>query len=91
MQIVVPSTLSSAKAVKQSLHAVAATASSMLESSTERPVTVLPTPSFADSLQLERGAYAVVLATFQTERTAYEQVDVMRQAGIEAFLWPVFM
>jgi nucleoid DNA-binding protein len=91
LQIVVPSTVSSAKAVKQSLHAVAATASSMLESSTERPVTVLPTPSFADSLQLERGAYAVVLATFQTERTAYEQVAVMRQAGIEAFVWPVFM
>lgn len=45
----------------------------------------------ADSIVLVKGDYVIVLATFQTERTASNELVPLRSAGIVAFIWPAFV
>ncbi len=45
----------------------------------------------ADSLVLVQGDYALVLATFESEKRAIKELAPLRSAGINAFLWPAYM
>jgi len=45
----------------------------------------------ADSLVLVKGDYAIVLATFETEKRAHQQITPLRSSGIKAFVWPTSM
>ena len=45
----------------------------------------------ADSLVLVKGDYAIVLATFETEKRAHQQIAPLRSSGIKAFVWPTSM
>ena len=45
----------------------------------------------ADSLVLVKGDYAIVLATFETEKRAHQQIASLRSSGIKAFVWPTSM
>lgn len=45
----------------------------------------------ADSLLLVQGDYAIVLATFESEKRAIKELVPFRSAGIHAFLWPASM
>jgi len=45
----------------------------------------------ADSLVLVQGDYALVLATFESEKRALKELSPFRSAGINAFLWPAYM
>jgi nucleoid DNA-binding protein len=45
----------------------------------------------ADSLVLVQGDYAIVLATFESEKRALKELLPLRSAGINAFVWPAFM
>jgi len=45
----------------------------------------------ADSLVLQKGDYAIVLATFESEKRAFVELAPLRSAGINAFLWPASM
>ena len=47
--------------------------------------------ALADSLVLVKGDYAIVLATFESERRAFRELAPLRSAGIHAFLWPASM
>ncbi|MEI7748687.1 MAG: SPOR domain-containing protein [Chlorobiaceae bacterium] len=44
-----------------------------------------------DSLVLVKGDYAIVLATFETEKRAHQQITPLRSSGIKAFVWPTSM
>jgi len=44
-----------------------------------------------DSLKLFKGDYAIVLATFKTEKGAHQQLVPLRSSGIKAFVWPSSM
>jgi len=45
----------------------------------------------ADSLVLVKGDYAIVLATFETEKRAHKELAPLRSSGINAFVWPTSM
>ena len=52
---------------------------------------VTPTGGVADSLVLVKGDYAIVLATFETEKRAHKELAPLRSSGINAFVWPTSM
>ncbi len=53
-----------------------------------------PKPSViavADSLVFQKGEYALVLSTFESEQKAFRELVPLRATGINAFIWPAFM
>ncbi|MEI7695372.1 MAG: HU family DNA-binding protein [Chlorobium sp.] len=51
----------------------------------------LASRSVADSLVLVKGDYAIVLATFESEKRALVELAPLRSAGINAFIWQASM
>ena len=50
-----------------------------------------PQVAEADSIELEKGDYTIVLATYRLERTAIKERIPLRSAGITAYIWPAML
>ena len=80
-----PSTAESSKSVVTTVNRSGIVTSSPSARQIELPGGV------ADSLVLVQGDYALVLATFESEKKALNELAPLRSSGINAFLWPAYM